>query len=38
MEDEKPELSYPVSKGVKMYNLKEARKHLPGPLGGGSSH
>jgi len=24
-----PEIEYPVSKGIKLYNLKEARKHLP---------
>jgi len=27
--DDVPEVEYPVSKGIKMYNLKEARKHLP---------
>jgi hypothetical protein len=27
--DDIPEMDYRVSKGIKMYNLKEARKHLP---------
>jgi hypothetical protein len=29
--DEIPDVSYPVSAGIKIYNLKEARKHLPPP-------